>query len=67
MLASAPVRLKLLGSTPPGEAIEGRGLLSGVRFYLACEDELGRRRRDFEDGRYVKVDNELGIIFGKTC
>ena len=65
MLASAPVRLKLLGSTPPGEAIEGRGLLSGVRFYLACEDELGRRRRDFEDGRYLKVDNELGIIFGK--
>lgn len=66
MLASAPVRLKLLGKVPPAELLEGRGLLAGVRLYLARRDELGRSCRGFEDGRRMTLDNELGIIFGKA-
>ena len=65
MLESASVRLKLLGNTPTGEAIEGRGLLSGVRLYLAREDKLRRRYRRFSDGSLVKFDSELGVIFGE--
>ena len=65
MLASAPVRLKSLGKIPPGESMEGRGLLSGVRLCLAGCDGRGRRYRSFEDGRRVVFDSELGVIFGK--
>lgn len=65
MMASAPVRLKLLGKAPSSEFLEGRGLLAGVRLYLAREDEQGRSCRGFADGTCVTLDDELGIIFGK--
>ena len=43
MLDSVSVRWKLLGQVPPEKVLEGGGLLSGLRIYLAEVDERGRR------------------------
>ena len=65
MLSSVSIRLKLLGEVPPGECLDGRGILSGLKIYVAGTDETGRLCRVFSDGRRMVIDNELGAIFEK--
>lgn len=65
MLASVAAGLRLLGEVPERECIDGRGILSGLRIYLADVDEKSRLYRSFNGGRRLILDDELGAVFVK--
>lgn len=63
MLDSVSVRWKLLGRVPPEKVLEGGGLLSGLRIYLAEVDERGRRVLTVQNETKLILDKALGVIW----
>ena len=63
MLDSVSVRWKLLGQIPPEKVLEGGGLLSGLRIYLAEVDERGRRVLTVQNETKLILDKALGVIW----
>ena len=63
MLDSVSVRWKLLGQVPPEKVLEGGGLLSGLRIYLAEVDERGRRVLTVQNETKLILDQALGVIW----